>query len=355
MAAFHVHKQYVRNKSNGWVFLLIPLIFIFMSFIAMFGWYTTNIAPLSDSQEEIIITVEVGRSAPQIGRLLEESMVIKSATAFDIYTRLDGSRNNLQAGGYKLSPSLSVAQIVEKLVKGDVATDLITILPAQRIDQIRAAFLRAGFSRDEIIKGFDPKQYADHPALQFKPIDANLEGYLYPETYQRTSITTVEDIIVSSLNETATVLTSDIQQQLQTQGLGIHEAIILASIIEKEVPAASGDRNTVAQVYLKRLREGILLQADPTAQYGALLATGTQDGWRNYDSPYNTYIYPGLPPGPISNISQSSIQAVANPTQSDYLFFVADDNDDNVTHFARTLQEHEQNIRNYCRVKCSSY
>jgi UPF0755 protein len=153
----------------------------------------------------------------------------------------------------------------------------------------------------------------------------------------------------------AKVLDTELVQKLDNQGLSIHEAVTLASIIENEVPAASGDRNTVSQVYQKRLAEGILLQADPTARYGTILATGSDDGWRNYDSPYNTYIYAGLPPGPISNVSQSSLEAVANPTDTDYLFFVADDNDETTTHFSRTFAEHEAAIEKYCQIKCSSY
>jgi UPF0755 protein len=354
MAAFHIHRQHAQKSSKLWLLLFLPILLLTTLAIA-YGWYTTNTSPLSDSKQEIVVIVQVGKSAPEIGVQLEELGVIKSARAFDIYTRIDGSRNNLQAGGYKFTPSLSVEEIVNKLVNGEVATDLITILPAQRIDQIRAVFLKAGYSREEIQAGFNPDQYSSHPALLYKPVGASLEGYLYPETYQRTSITTVEEIIRASLDETATVITQELIQKIQAQGLNVHEAVILASIVEREVPSASDDRSTVAQVYLKRLREGIMLQADPTAQYGALLATGTQDGWKNYDSPYNTYLYTGLPPGPISNISESSLQAVANPTTTDYLFFVADDDDDNVTHFARTLAEHQQNIRNYCQIKCSSY
>jgi UPF0755 protein len=354
MGRFHVHKQH-KSGSRWWLWLLVIPVFAFLAIVALAGWYGSNLQPLSDSQEEIIVTIPIGTSTPDIGITLENRGVIRSAIAFEWYTKLNNYQNDLQAGGYKFSPSQSVEEIVAHLREGDTAKDLVTILPAQRIDQIKAAFMESGYSMEEVESALEPAQYAGHPALVDLPVGATLEGYLYPESFQRSTDTKLVEIVEASLDEMASVLSEELVQKLNNQGLSIHEAVTLASIIENEVPAASDDRNTVAQVYLKRINEGILLQADPTARYGTILATGSDEGWRNYDSPYNTYLYAGLPPGPISNVSESSLIAAANPTDTSYLFFVADDNDETTTHFSNTFAEHEAAIEKYCQIKCRSY
>lgn len=358
MAAFHIHKPVKKSSNAAGIVLVVVVALIAIALLAVsvgYVWYQQNLQPVSQETTEVVVSIEDGASAQEIAEQLHNAELVRSKVAFDWYLRLQGVRGQLQAGSYKIAPNNSVPDIVNMLRDGTVATDLITILPAQRIDQVRAAFAQAGFDRSDIINGFDADQYKGHPALAYKPAEASLEGYLYPETFQKSSNTAVSDIIRASLDEMATVLTPELIRLFNDQGLSPHEAVILASIVEVEVPAESDDRPTVAQVYLKRLREEMRLEADPTAQYGTLFATGTQDGWRNYDTPYNTYIYEGLPPGPIANVSQSSLEAVANPSDTDYLFFVADDNDETTTHFAHTLAEHEENIRNYCQVKCSSY
>lgn len=356
MSRFHVDRQHKHGRIS---LFLIGVILVFLLLAAgtfsVAYWYQANLNPVAQESSEIVVNIEEGQTASEIAKQLESSGVIKSATAFDLYVRLNNYRNSLQAGGYKLDPSQNVQQIVSKLVNGEIASDLVIILPARRIDQVKADLVKAGFTRDEVNQGIKPDNYVSHPVYRYIPEGATLEGYIYPDSYQKNTQTTVQDIVVAALNELDEVLTDELIQQFAKQGLTVHQAIILASIVEREVPAASEDRPTVAQVYLKRLAEDMPLQADPTAQYGALFATGTEDSWLTYDSPYNTYIYKGLPIGPISNVSKSSLEAVANPSDTDFLFFVADDNDDNTTHFSRTLAEHEANIEKYCQVKCGSY
>lgn len=318
--------------------------------------YQQLLKPVSVSIENVIVTIPEGYTARQIGDLLEAKGVIQSGFVFDVYTRLEGVRGDLQAGAYEFQSAQSVEEITRKIINGEVATDLVTILPAQRVDQIKSMFQRKGFERDEINTAFSFAQYKNHPALAYlPPATTSLEGYIYPESFQVSADSTVKEVVELSLDEMAGQLTPDIRSKFAELGLTVHQAVTLASIVEQETSAGSPDRATVAQVYLKRLNEGMLLQADPTAQYGKFIATATDEGWLTYDSPYNTYLYAGLPPGPISNVSESALKAVANPTDTDYLFFVADDTDDNKTHFARTFAEHEANIAKYCQVKCTSY
>lgn len=355
MSKFHIDRQHKSRTTKLWLIaLILPLIMFLVGGFAVAFWYQANLQPLSTDDSEIIVNIKEGATAQEISQQLETQNIIRSAYAFDIYTKLNGVRDDLQAGSYKLRASYSVQIIVTKLVNGEVATDLVVVLPASRIDQVKTGFIKAGFERDEVNQAVRPENYRTHPVGVFIPTGATMEGFIYPDSYQRDSQTTVSDIIIAALNELDDALTPDLQQRFAERGLTVYQAITLASIVESEVSAASGDRPTVAQVYLKRLSEGIPLQADPTAQYGTLFATGTTDGWRNYDTPYNTYLYQGLPPGPISNVSKTSLEAVAYPASTDYLYFVADDNDD-TTHFARTLAEHEENIAKYCQVKCISY
>jgi UPF0755 protein len=146
-------------------------------------------------------------------------------------------------------------------------------------------------------------------------------------------------------------LTPEIRQAISEKGLTLHQAATLASIIEKEVSDSDQyDRPQAAQVFLKRYKDGMLLQSDPTAIYGAL-----RDGKKpslSYDSPYNTYLYAGLPPGPISNVSASSLKAVAFPAQTDWLYFVA--GDDGKTYFSKTLEKHNELIEKHCKELCGS-
>jgi UPF0755 protein len=236
------------------------------------------------------------------------------------------------------------------LTQGKVATDTVTILPAQRLDQIRTALINSGFKEADVDEALKPELYADHPALVDKPEGANLEGYLYPETFHKTATTKPEAIIRLALDETQARLTPDVRAGIVKQGLTVHQGIILASIIEQEV-SNPDDKKVVAQVFLKRLREDMALESDPTAHYGAILAGA--EPTLQFDSPYNTYKIKGLPPGPISNVGSASLLAVANPATGDYLYFVA--GDDGKTYFSRTLAEHESLTRQHCKKLCQSY
>ena len=144
-------------------------------------------------------------------------------------------------------------------------------------------------------------------------------------------------------------LTPDMRAAYAKQGLSTYQAIILASIVEKEVSSQS-DRNQVAQVFLSRIHNGINLESDVTVQYGALL-DGVTSNWEGYSSPYNTYENPGLPPTPISNVSHSSLEAVAYPANTSWLYFVA--GDDGTTHFANTLAQQQANVAQYCQKSCA--
>lgn len=309
--------------------------------------YQENLKPVSKSENQVEVTIPTGSTVTEISSKLKKAGLIRESWAFEWYVRSHDLRDKLKAGTYSFAPSQSIPDIADTLAQGKVATNLVTILPGKRLDQIRAALINSGFKPSDVDEALKPENYANHPALVDKPAGASLEGYLYPESFQKTAETSPKQIVRASLDEMQKRLTPELRAGIAKQGLSVHEGIILASIIEKEVDNAA-DRPIVAQVFLRRLKGGMKLESNVTAIYGAIVAGKTPS--LTFDSPYNTYVHAGLPVGPISNEAVSALQAVANPTNTEYLYFVA--GDDGKTYFSSSLAEHEQLVRDHCHEKC---
>ncbi len=347
-------KYNIRSQYRRWPMLLVVFVagLILLAAIAMIAIrhvYHENLKPVSNVQTVHLVTVPTGASANQIASILKKEGLIRSDWAFKWYVSSKEVREKLQAGTYALRPSQGVAEIVSILYQGKVATNKVTILPGKRIDQIRQAFINAGFSQPDVDHALNPELYKDHPALVDKPASANLEGYLYPETFQKDSTTKPEDIVRQSLDQMQKRLTPDLRAAFASHGLSVYQAITLASIVEQEVSKPQ-DRAQAAQVFLLRLHQNMPFGSDVTAFYGAILAD--QPPSVSYDSPYNTRLHSGWPPGPISNVSEGSLQAVAHPADTDWLYFVA--GDDGNTYFSHTIEEHQALINEHCKKLCSS-
>lgn len=343
--------SYSRSSRTGMKFLvafvLVVAIFVAGGIYAARRYYFNNLQAVSGSQKTITVTIPLGSSLAGVADILHQKELIRSTWAFKQYVRNQALQDSIQAGTYAIKPSQDVAAIVAILTEGKVESNLVTIKPGQRIDQVQQTFINAGFAPDAVTQAFDPSNYADHPALVDKPVEASLEGYLYPESFQKTAETTPDQIIESSLDEMAARLTPQLRAAFAAQGLSVHRAITLASIVEREVPEGD-DRPKVAQVFLKRLSTGMRLESDATASYGAILAN--EEPSLTYDSDYNTYYRDGLPPGPISNVMQSALQSVATPAPTDWLYFVS--GDDGKTYFSKTLKEHETLTKQHCKRLC---
>jgi len=329
--------------------LLISLVVIVAATALVRSVYNRNLKPVSDSQKTQIVTIKEGATLSTIADQLQHQGLIRSSWAFKLYVSSKQVRTNLQAGTYAFSPNLSVQTIVAKLTQGKIATNDVTILPAQRIDQIRASLINDGFAPGDVDTALNPATYADNPALVDKPASASLEGYLYPDSFQKTADTTAQQIVGQSLAEMQSQLTPDIRSAFAKHGLSTYQGIILASIVEQEVSKQS-DRDQVAQVFLSRLQQGMTLGSDVTARYGAIAAG--QAPSLTYDSPYNTLIRKGLPPTPISNVSISSLHAVAYPANTSWLYFVT--GDDGTTYFSKTLEDHQALTQQYCHKLCGT-
>ncbi len=342
----------IRIPKKRWtkilaIFIIVGLVFG-GSVLAVRKVYDANLRPVSTSPKSQLVTIPLGASTSEIATILKQAHLIRTSWAFEWYIRNQNLRDSLLAGTYSLRPSLSTPEIASVITHGKVATDLVTILPAQRLDQIKEAFInKYGFSPQDVDAAFNPANYADHPALVDKPAGASLEGFLYPESFQKTADTKPSTIVRQSLDEMQKHLPPDIRAAITGQGLSVYQGIVLASMVERE-GSKQDDRAKIAQVFLKRLREDMVLGSDVTAIYGAIKDDKAPSV--TYDSAYNTHLHKGLPPGPISNVSSSSLQAVAHPATTDYLYFVA--GDDGVVYFSHTFEEHQALIREHCKKLC---
>ena len=340
-------KKRSKKKIVMWCIGLVIVALLFAAGWA-FLWYDDALRPVTkDESDKVRIEIKDGSSPDQIGQLLEEKKLIRSSLAFDIYTRLSDTRSKLQAGVYTLSPTESTEEIVTHIASGKIDQFSITFLPGATLAENRQGLISAGYSAADVDAALG-KTY-DLPLFQDKPASADLEGYIYGETYTFPGNATVEEVLTGTFKEFYSKLTeNNLIAEFKKHDLNLYHAITLASIIQREVPTAN-DQKQVAQVFYTRLAKGMELGSDVTYQYAA--EKFGLERTPDLDSPYNTRKYTGLPPGPIATPGLTALQAVAEPAKGDYIYFLS--GDDDKTYFSRTNEEHEAAIRDHCQVKCS--
>ncbi len=312
-----------------------------------FFWYRAQLAPVSNQESKVRITVAQGDGTAEVADMLQEKGVVRSSFAMQIFMRLH-NLNSIKAGSYLFSANQTTAEIVQWLNEGKIDTFKVTILPGKMLSDIKQGLVKDGFESAAIDAAF-AKKY-DHPLLKDKPADANLEGYIFPETYFMTADATPEDVLVRSFDEFEKHLQADgLRDKLASLGFNTHQAITLASIVSGEATGYT-DRQQIAQVFERRLDIDMVLGSDVTYMYAAKVL-GVEPS-PILDSPYNTRIHGGLPPGAISNFNLDALKAVANPAAGTYLYFVA--GDDGTVHYSYTADQHQVNISRYCQVECFS-
>lgn len=336
-------KQPKKSRLKWVIFGVILFLVVFATGLAVF----LSSPPDASASEKVPVEVVSGMVPGQIAEALKQEGVIRSPLTFLIYTRLTGTQDTLQAGNYELSPADSLPQIVSQLQAGPEVDEIeVTFKPGATLAANKKELLSHGYSSEEIDAAF--KAEYDHPLFATKPAEADLEGYLYGETHRFIRGTPVETILERFFDDYYNVITeNNLVDLYRKQNLSLFEGIILASIIQRE--SGGDDKAGIAQVFLKRFSSGMELGSDVTYQYIADKEGNPRD--INYDSPYNTRRYTGLPPGPIATPGVDALIAVGNPAAGDYLYFLS--GDDNITYFARTLDEHEANIRDHCQKKCT--
>jgi UPF0755 protein len=348
-------KYSARPKKRRWprrllaLAIIVLLLLVTGTVIAQYVYRESLDAVDSTDQQVQLVTIPSGDAVDMIAVSLQQKGIVRSAWAFELYVSAEQERGALKAGTYKFSPSESTQEIVSQLSHGKIATNLVTILPGQRLDQVEQTFMNDGYTSQQVGAAFNPAQYSGESVVSIKPAAADLEGLLYPDSFQKATTTSPETIIRESLTEMNMQLTPSIRSAFAREGLTPYQGLTLASIVEQEV-ASQSDRNQVAQVFLARLHDGMTLGSDVTAYYGAILAG--QPPTTTYDSPYNTLLHIGLPPTPISTVSASSLLAVAHPANTSWLYFVTGDN--GVTYFSKTLAQQEQFTAQYCHKLCTA-
>lgn len=324
--------------------------------------------PASVDTRPVRFTVEPGTPARTIGKNLVEASLITDDLLFEAYVRVNGLADRLEAGTFVLSPSMTMAEIVDSLQHAEAESITITIPEGWRLEQVAdylaaaEVFANAGdaetYTAQATTGDLTGLDVAAYPFLQERPAGASLEGYLFPDTYELPATgATPADILTRQLdNFTARVLS--VYEQAVAEGktdLDLYTVLTLASIVEREAVIAE-ERPAIAGVYLNRLANGIRLEADPTVQYAMGYQPASGQWWKtpvfleeysSVDSPYNTYLNDGLPPGPIASPGLSSIEAVLAPEQHDYFYFVATPDGTGHHVFAQTLEEHAVNVQKY--------
>ncbi|EKE16223.1 MAG: hypothetical protein ACD_11C00026G0013 [uncultured bacterium] len=328
-------------------------IFIFIGIFAFFGGIFLLFSSRVDysrgtAKESQIVVIEKGENFVDVAKKLKEKKLISREIYFIYYAWNNDLDKKIIAGEYEINPELTIPEIIRILVEGETrpAYAKITFPEGWTILEMSKRLNGKNLPGDEFLKlASNPSTelISEFDFFQDKPLKNSLEGYLFPDTYFFAPDASAEGIIVKMLKNFNTKVDAEIRTEIEKQNKSIFEILTMASIIETEVKVDS-DRKTVSGIFWKRLGIEMALQSDATVSYALGGEKKIQHNANdiNIDSPYNTYRFKGLPPGPVSNPGISSIRAAVYPTQTDYLYFLNNPNTGE-TIFAQTFEQHIQN------------
>ncbi len=294
---------------------------------------------------DVFVEIPQGAGSVTIGRRLTDAGVVPDVNTFRLALWLSGEGRRLQAGEYHFDHAVSPRQVADKIARGDVYFRPITFPEGLTIKQMAAIYETKGFGPAK--EFLDAAKNASLVAA-LDPDAKDLEGYLFPDTYKMPRVSTAAQLVSRMVLDFMKALTPEILDAADARHLTVRQFVTLASIVEKET-GNKDERPLVAAVYTNRLRIGMGLQCDPTVIYaldrlGRYNGNLTRDDLQ-FDSPYNTYRYGGLPPGPIASPGRASLEAAAHPADAPYLYFVS--RNDGTHAFATTLEEHNRNVQKY--------
>lgn len=335
------------KRRRWWLYggVIVAIVVLLAGLLAGFVWYQRQLLPVDvNNIHKKLIKIHKGETTSDVAQTLYDNGLIRNEQIFRVYARLHDIAP--QAGAYMIAPDSDLPAIASKLGSGQTDSFDLSISPGLTVAEIKQAFKKSGFG-DQAIEAAFAANY-DIPILQTRPSGAPLEGYIMGYAQKFSVDATPTDIVrtaIEGLNSYAQA--KQLKTAFQAHGLSFYEGLILASIVQKEV-SRSEDMPHVAQVFYSRLQKGMPLGSDVTFIYGARLQGVAPS--TDLDSPYNTRIHKGLPPTPIANPGKDALYAVAHPSKTNDLFFVA--GDDGVTYFSKTNQEHERLTRLHCHKNC---
>jgi len=341
-----LHRWFNKNSRKA----VLLFIACGAAVLAVF-WFLTFGPPRPFSSEAAVVVIPSGHSTAQIADELGRRGLIRSPLAFRGWALVTGRAGKLKAGEYSFGYSLAATRIMDKLARGQVLLHPVTIPEGYNVAQITTLLASSGFAdpaafqaalSDAAVSGIVPEEWL--PA-RTRLIRQPLEGYLFPDTYGLYRGITEAEIVRVMVSRLKASFPSRLEARAAELGMSVSEVLTLASIIEKEARHVA-EREIISGVYHNRLRVGMKLDACPTVRYVMRDPLGPiTEREMAIDSPYNTYVYGGLPPGPICSPGLASIEAALYPAKVDYFYFVA--KPDGTHAFSRTYAEHLANIRKY--------
>jgi UPF0755 protein len=349
-------KKRITRKTFFLVSLLSLLVLIVGIAIGFVIYVANAIQPVPKTNQQSIVLIPSGASTYEIANTLKASNLIRNERVFVYYVKWKKEGKQFKAGKYTMSSGMTFKEIIEKFNKGDVVpidVKRITIPEGLTIKQIATQIAQQfDWSQEVILQLMEKPEQLQIPILANIPndlkINDRLEGYLFPDTYEFKLDATEKDVLVRMLGELEkklTTLPADWLSQLTTKGITLHQMLTIASMIEREA-AVDEEREIIASVIYNRLAINMPLQIDATIQY----ALGKNND-RLYEqdlkveSSYNTYLNVGLPPGPIASPGLASIKAAVYPAKTEYFYYVTKKDGSNQHLFAKTYQQHLENIR----------
>jgi UPF0755 protein len=332
-----------------WLKRAVVLLIVIAIVVAAGGWwgYSKLVEPYRGySEPEVFVDIPSGSGPGRIGERLVAAGIVRDELTFRAALLVSGRARALKAGEYRFETSMHALDVIDKIARGDVYKRLLTFREGLTILEMAQVFEERGFG-----PAADFRKAAQNAQLiaDLDPEARDLEGYLFPETYSLPRDTPASEVVAQMVKGFRAALTPGMIASAKASDITVRQLVTLASLVEKETGTPE-ERPLVAAVYSNRLRIRMPMQADPTVIY-ALQKAGkyngnlTREHLRELDSPYNTYKYGGLPPGPIASPGKASIEAAAKPADVDYLYFVSKNDGSHV--FASTLTEHNQNVQTW--------
>lgn len=316
-------------------FKFLVLIILGFIFVALaLSWWKQALKPMNSTNTTVVsFSIAKGEGIKSIANRLNKTGLVRSTVAFYLYTRFWGLADSVQAGDFFLSPSMNLSEIVKSLQHG--TGDILITIPE-------------GWRNEEI--ALKLAQEISLPEAEFLKVASS--GYMFPDTYRIPKEASVGAIIRLFQKNFDGKIKTIKREAIESKGLELNDIIIIASLVEREA-RYDEDRPLIASVILNRLKIGMKLDIDATIQYALGYQPNSKSWWKReltsedlvFDSPFNTYMNPGLPPSPIANPGLSSINSVINAPATSFLYYIADKS--GKSHFAETIEKHNENIAKY--------